>query len=228
MAAGGDLINLGDDAPTEAVSQLQQMFPTIDRAVITSVYEEVADKELDKAIETLLQISDDSLDPASIAEGAQVSADEVMAMQILQEIMDKEDAATGGDADKVFRRIQSDQVDNERFKKQPKGAGGCGAVGAATGTRSCHHPTAPRAACSGRMRRGSAPHACGALAWPATRLDRTRAARLDAAPRRGPRRCEGGDGQAAGEDEAKSERAEGRPRRRARARIQAALRIAAR
>ncbi|KAJ1618692.1 hypothetical protein T492DRAFT_1151203 [Pavlovales sp. CCMP2436] len=106
----------GDDPVSEAVAQLQSMFPSVDAAVIEMVYEDMAGGDLEKAIEALLSITDDAVDQPGATE--QATADEMIAMQMLQQMMNEEDASKA-DADKVFAKIQSDTERKENFKKAP-------------------------------------------------------------------------------------------------------------
>jgi DNA polymerase III gamma/tau subunit len=126
----GDLLGLAN-APTprgapagpsgdDPISNLRTMFPAVDESVIETVYNDVVGGDLEKAIEALLQITDDSVDVAAAASTEQAMADELLALQMLQQMMNEEDVAKA-DADKVFRRIQQDVEKKEAFKNQTKG-----------------------------------------------------------------------------------------------------------
>lgn len=153
MAAEGDLLGLGGDfgeapapnagadeadAPSGALAQLLAMFPTVDRAVVEMVLSDV-DGDAERATEALLNITDDSVDPAAVvAEASQDNSDEMLALQMLQQMMNEEDTAKA-DADKVFRQIQQNTERKEAFKNTPKGAGMRAALLRARACR-LHHP----------------------------------------------------------------------------------------
>lgn len=125
------------DAPSGALAQLLAMFPTVDRAVVEMVLSDV-DGDADRATEALLNITDDSVDPAAVvAEASQDNSDEMLALQMLQQMMNEEDTAKA-DADKVFRQIQQNTERKEAFKNTPKGA----RARAQPPSRPCrlHHP----------------------------------------------------------------------------------------
>jgi len=136
MAAQGDLLDLGDAAPPpptarpdaaaaseDPIAHLQKLFPTIERPIIEALYNDVANQEMDKAIESLLQITDDKVDRDAVAAAEQASADEILAMQVLQEMMDVEDkeALEEEKAAKAMRRIRSDPATDAKLAKHPKG-----------------------------------------------------------------------------------------------------------
>ena len=130
MAATGDLLNLcegsafgapepppmGDDP----ISQLRAMFPAFDRAVIETVYNDVTGCNLEGAIETLLQMTDDSVDAGAGVDSEQSMADERLALEMLQQMMNEEDMARM-DADRTISRIQADVERKDAFKNSTKG-----------------------------------------------------------------------------------------------------------
>ena len=85
------------------------------------VFTDMAGSDVERAIEALLQITDDSVDTAEAASAEQAGSDELLALQMLQQMMNEEDMAKA-DADKVFRRIHEDVEKKAAFKNTPKGA----------------------------------------------------------------------------------------------------------
>jgi hypothetical protein len=129
MAATGELLSLGDGsafaAPEPAtgddpVSQLRAMFPAFDSAVIETIYNDVTGCDLEKTIETLLQMADDSVDAGAGVDSEQSKADERLALEMLQQMMNEEDMART-DADRTISRIQADAERKDAFKNSTKG-----------------------------------------------------------------------------------------------------------
>lgn len=111
----------GGGDPSDPISQLMAMFPTVDRGVVEMVFNDMAGGSIERATESLLQITDDSVDDLAVAATEQAGSDELLALQMLQQMMNEEDMAKA-DADKVFSKIQHDAEKKEAFKNTPKGA----------------------------------------------------------------------------------------------------------
>ncbi|KAG8463020.1 hypothetical protein KFE25_001793 [Diacronema lutheri] len=109
-----------DLADTDPVGHLAAMFPMLERSVVEMVFTDMAGSDVERAIEALLQITDDSVDTAEAASAEQAGSDELLALQMLQQMMNEEDMAKA-DADKVFRRIHEDVEKKAAFKNTPKG-----------------------------------------------------------------------------------------------------------
>lgn len=132
MAATGDLLNLSEGSAFGApepppmgddpISQLRAMFPAFDRAVIETVYNDVTGGNLEGAIETLLQMTDDSVVDAGAGMDSEQSMadDERLALEMLQQMMNEEDLARM-DADRTISRIQADVERKDAFKNSTKG-----------------------------------------------------------------------------------------------------------
>jgi len=111
------------------VDELVVMFPMIDRAVVEAVAED-SHNSLERALESLLAISDDS--PVTVsgdglsAEERQIKEDELLALQLFQQFSAEERQRGGAQgsmgADRMMEAIQQEGSSaHAQFQQQPEG-----------------------------------------------------------------------------------------------------------
>lgn len=113
IMATGDLLGMDEVARPE-VAQLKSMFPNMDKFVVESILDGMAGGSVQRATELLMELSDDSVDMNAVAKHEQEKQDELLALQILQQVMNEE--GKNADPEQLVKRIQNDKSRGTRTK----------------------------------------------------------------------------------------------------------------